>query len=129
MITAKMEAGMKLYLKHMVSAVALCAMTLGMTTSGFAMADKRPVRTVKDRPPPAQGDSVAPTETPVQSGTTAERGIKDNGVKQCGKCGVTSGRVKAPDGTEGAEGTSNTPPSTERGHKDNTVPGGGTGKR
>ena len=138
---------MKLNWKQAVSAVALSAMIIG--SAGGAMAEPTaepkeksmrphgaPIIFMKEEKKP---EGEAPTQTPAST----ERGIKDDAIKGCGKCGVTSGREKAPDGIEGAgdaaadverdipiKGVKSKPPNeTARGHKANTVPGGGTGRR
>ena len=62
--------------------------------------------------------SAKPTTKPDITQPTTERGATTDG----GSTGVKGNRTATPT-------TGENPPSVERGHKDNTVPGGGTGKR
>jgi hypothetical protein len=47
-------------------------------------------------PADAKGKSAVMKPTPPDDVTTTERGIKDQGIKSCGSCGLTSGRAAAP---------------------------------
>ena len=112
----------------LLAGIAVLTMLTMASTAASAKPSKKPdtAQPTTDRGATTDGGSTGVKGNSTATPTTGEKGIKDNGVKQCGKCGVTSGRVKANEGTQG-EGEA--PPSVERGHKDNTVPGGGTGKR
>jgi hypothetical protein len=50
---------------------------------------------------PANAQGLVPGSTTTAPGATA-KGIKDSGVKGCGSCGLTGGRVKRNDGTKPA---------------------------
>ena len=77
---------MKINWKQTAGALALSAMTLGVTGGDMAMAKGKsgtikvdPVAKGKSGTIPPPTDNVAPTE----------KGIKDQGVKSCGSCGLT----------------------------------------
>ena len=65
-------------------------------TSAPAEGRTTPDKSAADVASPTNEGGGKSIDTPPEAPPATDRGIKDNGVKQCGKCGVTSGRVKAP---------------------------------
>ena len=87
---------MMLNWNHRIGATAL-AVALLASTGGF-LNEAKAVETgqllIKDKPRPAarnKSGTIQPNPP-----TATEKGIKDPGVKSCGSCGLTAGRVAAP---------------------------------
>ena len=92
--------------KQALGSVALSAVALGMVGTDGAVAQNKP-QTVKPNPPTAEKiETGQMLDKGPRRPPSVEKGIKDNGVKSCGSCGLT-GREAAPPAT--GDGATPTP--------------------
>jgi hypothetical protein len=111
------ENEVKILMKHSAGALALSVAMLSMSAGAQVAPAGKPVKPPaevvqpapsvdvetgqirdKGRPRPPAVEKTSDTPPPVDDAAApnTERGIKDNGVKSCGSCGLTSGKVAAP---------------------------------